>query len=107
MYVFGSKNKFCHAMLGTHCQNANFGTSLRFGNEKCINEAKILCIINNPVQEDHGECGNHSVTGHIIKVCNLKWFKRELKSFLLHHAYYSVDEFLSSLSAVDSENMTA
>jgi len=26
---------------------------------------------------------------------NFKSFKRELKSFLLHHAFYSVDEFMS------------
>jgi len=27
---------------------------------------------------------------------NLKLFKKELKAFLLHHTFYSVDEYLSN-----------
>jgi len=38
---------------------------------------------------------------HKIKLDNFKSFKRELKSFLLQNASYSVDEFMSFWSYVD------
>jgi len=36
----------------------------------------------------------HTVPDHVKKLDNFKSFKRELISFLLLHAFYSVDEFL-------------
>lgn len=94
MCVLRSNHLFRHTMLGTHCKNANFGKSPRFWYEKC-NRAKLLCIIDNPVQVELGKHGSHTVKDHIIKVRNFKCFKRELKCFLLHHAFYSVAEFMS------------
>jgi hypothetical protein len=39
---------------------------------------------------------DNKVPDHIKKFEKNKLFKREFRSFLLHHAFYSVDEFISS-----------
>jgi len=35
------------------------------------------------------------MSGYIKEIVNYKAFKKELKSFLLHHAFYSVEKFVS------------
>jgi hypothetical protein len=48
------------------------------------------------LQEKCGKCGNHTVPqGARSYKYTGQSFKRELISFLLHHTFYSVDEFLS------------
>jgi len=37
----------------------------------------------------------NKMPGYLKEMDNSEVFKRELKSFLLHHAFYSVEEFVS------------
>jgi hypothetical protein len=37
----------------------------------------------------------HKMPGYIKEMVNYKAFKKQLKSFLSHHAFYSVEKFVS------------
>jgi hypothetical protein len=62
-----------------------------------------------PLQEKCGKYGNQTVQkgARSLKKNKFKSFKLEFKSWLLHHAFYSVDKFMLFWSYVDCKSMRA
>jgi hypothetical protein len=62
----------------------------------------------NSLQEKRVKYGNQTVQQSARsskKNDNFKIFKREIKSFLLHHALYSEDEFISFWTNMDCNSL--